>query len=61
VVDAEKFLKLLAKKLADNDWGDIEPHWFDPLSADPDGDEEEQWAASLQKTITEALEELDNG
>jgi len=57
---SDRFLSLFAQKLKDDFWGVIEPSWFLPENADPDGCEDEKWAADLQKLVEDIFEEIEN-
>ena len=61
-MNAEAFLKEFTKRLEEDAWGGIEPHWFNPefLVLEDDQEElseEQQWAAQLQGYVKEILKE----
>lgn len=57
-MDANKFLKTLTEKLKEDDWGVIEPEWFDPdFLKDEEPSEEKEWATDLQKIIKDILDD----
>jgi len=63
-MDADVFLRKLYEKLAEDNWGTIEPLWFKPefVKIEPgeaEATEEQGWAAVLQGYVREILEEED--